>query len=525
MTFIWQFCMNSYFMKKFILLFSFVSFYLHTRAQVVSFDYSYTAPTTSHALLQTKCMNGDYVTLSTISVGVNYFYLTRTDISGNIIWARVIQNTALFRVSPDAMIETNDAGFCIAGFYRNQQQNTVNNEGTVIIRLDSAGTILWQEKLYVDGLRFYCKTIIEDSAGYFYLGYERQTTPQGNPSKSNLLLKLNPSGMPVWAKESTETGYVLEKMQLLSNNKLALGNYSSTQMGAKVVVTDTSGNVLHSTFYRTNTASSFTDFVFHTNGSVNALLMNETGNKTTLYVYDSAGTFQSGNRIDSLMSVKLINENGQLISLTYNSAADKTVITDWSANSTNAIEIASGTGFEPKDFYRNADGSFTCYGKTPSGNNFAQRLIKTLPASSALPISGCAINPVSLSFQSANLIDSAVIEMFIPCNFNQAAVSFVSTPLNLNITSNCLIIGLNETEIEERISVFPNPAVEVISFSKPVFPGSIFTMYAISGKTVMSETVQNNSEFSVRELPAGMYFWQLNQNGRIYTGRLIKCAQ
>lgn len=497
------------------------------QAQVLSFDYTYTAPTTSHALLQTKCMSSDYVTLSTISLGSDYFYLTRTDVNGNIVWAKVIQDTALFRVIPDAMIETNDGGLCISVFYRNQMQNTMNNEGTAIIRLDSAGNILWQEKLYINSLRFYCKAIIEDSAGYYYLGYERQTTVPGNPDKSNLLLKLNPSGLPVWARESSESGYILKKMQLLPNNKLALGNYAINQQGAKIVVTDTSGNVQSSTFYLTDTTtvSEFADFTFHNNGSLYALLQFETGNKTALYVYDSVGTFLSGNTIDSLLPVKLINENGQLISLTYNSTSDKTIITDWSTSSTNAIELNAGQGFEPKDFHRNTDGSITCYGKTPSGSVFAQRLIKTLPATTPLPVSGCAVNPSSLSFQPVSIDDSTVSETFIPTNFNVAAVAFVATPLNLTVTSNCLIIGLAETESAEQIAVYPNPAVELINFNKSVFPGSVFTVYDISGKIKLCETVQHSSEIAIGQMQDGMYFWQLNQNGRIYSGKLVITSQ
>jgi hypothetical protein len=514
-------------MKKIFLLFVSVTTSLLIQAQVLAFDYTFTAPTTSYALFQTKCLNGDYVTLGTISLSSDYFYLIRTDVSGNLIWSNVIQDTALFRVNPDAMIETNDGGFCITGFYRNQQQNTANNEGTVILRLDSAGNILWQEKLYIDGLRFYCKAIEEDSAGYLYLGYERQTTPQGMPAKSNVLLKLTPSGLPVWAKESTETGFVLKKMQLLQNNTVALGNSTINMPGAKIVVVDTSGNVLSSTFYLTDTttANEFTDFTFHNNGSLYALLQCDSGNKTALYVYDSTANFLNGNVIDSLVPVGLKNENGQLFALAYNPVADKTIVTDWSSNSTNAIEIAAGTAFEPKDFYRNTDGSITCYGKTPSGSIFAQRLIKTLPAITPLPVSGCSVNSASLSFQPISIDDSTVFETFIPTNFNVAAVSFVTTPLNLTMTSNCLIIGLTETESVEQIAVYPNPAVELITFNKPIFPGSVFTLCDASGNIKLCKKVQHSSEIAIGQLPDGIYFWQLNQNGRINSGKLIITSQ
>jgi Secretion system C-terminal sorting domain len=514
-------------MKKLTLLFSSLLFCLYFHAQVVSFDYTYSASTNSSAVTQVKCQDQGFALLSTIHNFFDYVYLTRTDVEGNLLWAISIRDTSLYFIRNAVIIETNDQGFCLSVSYRNQMQNTMNNEGAVIIRLDNSGNILWQKKLFMSNLRFFPKAIEEDSSGYFYVGLEKQTIPQGSPAKSNLLLKLNPAGDQVWARESAVTGFVLMKMELLPNNKIALGSNTINIPGAKIVVVDTSGTVLDAAFYLSDSASvsDFTDWDLHPNGIPHALFQHENGNTAALYVFDSTGTFLYGHKTDSMRPVDLIQHNNLLLGIADKSG--KAVITDWSSSAINGAEIGSSPGFQPIGFFKNNDGSITSYGRTPGMNvgSFNQRLIKTLPSPFGVPSGGCTVNQVSLPVQTVTMRDSVINEVFIPVTFNESPAAFVTAPLTLSLINNCVVIGLEEAATIENTNVYPNPANDIITIKTSFTPGSIFAVYDFSGKLVLNESVQNDLQICIAPLSPGIYFWQLQQNNQTSSGRLIISAQ
>ncbi len=525
--FITTFLTNFLFMKKLTLLFSSLLFCLHFHAQVVSFDYTYSAPTNSSAVAQVKCQDQGFALLSTIHNFFDYVYLTRTDAEGNLLWAISIRDTSLYYIRNAVIIETNDQGFCLSVSYRNQMQNTANNEGSAIIRLDNSGNILWQKKLFMSSFRCFPRAIEEDSLGYLYLGYERQTMPQGPPAKSNLLLKLNQAGDQVWARESTVTGFVLMKMELLPNNKIALGSNTINILGAKIVIVDTSGTVLNAAFYLSNSASisDFIDWDLHPNGIPHALFQHENGNKAAVYVFDSAGTFLYGHKTDSMRPVDLIQHNNLLLGIADKSG--KAVITDWSSSAINGAEIGNSPGFQPIGFFKNNDGSITSYGRTPgiTVGSFNQRLIKTLPAPFGVPSGGCTVNQVSLPVQSATMRDSVINEVFIPVTFSESPAAFVSAPLTLSLINNCVVIGMEESATIENTSVYPNPARDFITINTSFTPGSIFDVYDFSGKLVLTETVQNDLQIGISHLPPGIYFWKLQQDRQATSGRLIISGQ
>lgn len=72
---------------------------------------------------------------------VSYFFAARYDSAGNLIWQRVLQRNAAYDEGR-GVCQTADGGFIIAGV-----TNMNAMSGLALVKLDSAGAIVWQRKL------------------------------------------------------------------------------------------------------------------------------------------------------------------------------------------------------------------------------------------------------------------------------------------------------------------------------------------------------------------------------------------
>jgi hypothetical protein len=97
------------------------------------------------------------------------------------------------------------------------------------------------------------------------------------------------------------------------------------------------------------------------------------------------------------------------------------------------------------------------------------------------------------------------------------------TPLNMNCTTNTSISKVaNE---ENNISVHPNPASNYTTITIQNFLPSedwSFKLYDVTGKVLCSKKVQNNSFLIEKNhLSSGIYFYQIDNKAKSYTGKVI----
>ena len=65
-------------------------------------------------------------------------------------------------------------------------------------------------------------------------------------------------------------------------------------------------------------------------------------------------------------------------------------------------------------------------------------------------------------------------------------------------------VSVNETTVEERVAVYPNPAVESIVLNAPI--GSLFSVYAMDGRMVLSGIVREpNMTLGLQAFKSGVY--------------------
>jgi hypothetical protein len=163
--------------------------------------------------------------------------------SGDTVWTRVIDlgNT----VYVHSVRQTADHGFVLTGF---QYQDVAPNVKIFVMRLDSAGNLVWNKFYTAGGVENYAFSIRQTSdGGYILTGNIQNWTPF---SSAALLMKLTPEGTVMWAK----------RMALVSNDFLScwdvvetptgfLGLIKSDNNGIIFLKTDLSGNVLFSSYY------------------------------------------------------------------------------------------------------------------------------------------------------------------------------------------------------------------------------------------------------------------------------------
>jgi len=83
------------------------------------------------------------------------------------------------------------------------------------------------------------------------------------------------------------------------------------------------------------------------------------------------------------------------------------------------------------------------------------------------------------------------------------------------------ILGTNDQTIS-TVSLFPNPTNDQLNIIyKGALIGSIATIYDVSGRSIHSEIIKDNS-INVKNLSAGTYFLNLNVEGKSTTLRFIK---
>jgi cytochrome c peroxidase len=84
-------------------------------------------------------------------------------------------------------------------------------------------------------------------------------------------------------------------------------------------------------------------------------------------------------------------------------------------------------------------------------------------------------------------------------------------------------LGINQLDINESISVFPNPTSKFISLQLPSNSFEI-TIYSLGGQRLISKFSEETTTFNIESFPSGIYLMQIidRDTGATYTRRIIK---
>ncbi len=117
----------------------------------------------------TKSIDGD---LSTKILAVNDYWLLKFDPQGELEWHRTFGGSKDDR--GQAVIQTSDGGFAMAGYAMSSDGDGSNNEGFHdhwIIKLSSAGDLEWEKSFGYSGHDHAYDLVQTDDGGYFFSGF------------------------------------------------------------------------------------------------------------------------------------------------------------------------------------------------------------------------------------------------------------------------------------------------------------------------------------------------------------------
>ena len=96
--------------------------------------------------------------------------------------------------------------------------------------------------------------------------------------------------------------------------------------------------------------------------------------------------------------------------------------------------------------------------------------------------------------------------------YNTTVGSFCLKVTNL---TNVGVINVNQTNIK----VSPNPTTDIVNFDNVTIEH--IELLDNTGRVVMSQN-EPGCTIDMKELPAGVYFYRLNADGDVITGRVVK---
>src|SRR5467141_2313864 len=126
-------------------------------------------------------------------------FVVKLSSTGQIQWQHVFVDPSSQYSATYAVRQTPDGGYVVAGeIYYNQ---------ILVFKLDSTGTLVWQH-VYAIGTDSYAETLVLTSDGGFILGGLVSISTATSYSSSVLLLKLDSTGNPQWARTYTPSGSI-----------------------------------------------------------------------------------------------------------------------------------------------------------------------------------------------------------------------------------------------------------------------------------------------------------------------------
>jgi hypothetical protein len=101
-------------------------------------------------------------------------------------------------------------------------------------------------------------------------------------------------------------------------------------------------------------------------------------------------------------------------------------------------------------------------------------------------------------------------------------LNFIADANSIFITNSAL--SVSQTNIDQVIRVYPNPAVDMLKIFNPSGVVISYTLYDITGKNIISEkaSASNDIEINTAYIDKGVYILQINHKHQQKNYRIIK---
>ena len=418
--------------------------------------------------------------------GYGGFYLFKADNNGNHIWSKVFGRP--WEDYGTSVKQTTDGGYIFTGGTRNSD---AYNDDIYLIKTDSIGNVVWR-KIYGGSYHEYGDCVIQASdGGYAIIGY---SSSFGIGSGDVYLIKTDGNGNISWSKTYGGIGQDRgESILQTSDGGYIIAGYTMDNVGTGgpyhvyLIKTDSIGNLMWSKTYR-GTGSEYGYSIAQTTDGGFII----TGTTTS---------FGSGSA--DVYLIRTDSTGNLLWSKTYGGAD---IEQGFSVCQTN-------------------DGGYVMTGYTRSFGTVAPfgdlYIIKTDSLGNS-----CGNQSAALTIVTAPI--TQVTSPITPVASN-GTTSVPVTILNNNgdyvTLCNYMPTGINETNSEKNISLFPNPATDELIVSSSEFGVKSIEIYNTLGEKVYTSagTSQSTAEtINVSKLSSGIYFVRVRTSDGMSAGKFVK---
>ena len=458
--------------------------------------------------------------------GVVDYWIVKLNNAGTVIWDKTIGGTLndyLYAVIPTADGGSIACGMSESGLTGNKTDNTNGLYDYWVVKLDNSGNITWQNSIGGTGNDYAFVNAIDQTSdgGYAIAGYS-QSLISGDKTEANTgswdywILKINSTGSILW--------------------QTVLGGVSGDYANAISATTD-GGFIVGGFSYSSAGGDKDEDAI----GDADFWIIRLAGDCVPAEeicndIDDDCDGIIDDNNLDIDITVYSGTTFCQGGSVTMEAFHNGTSL-QWKKNGANIPGATSAL------YTANKAGVYTCVttglcsteesiGTTVTVNKNPKAVI-----TAGGPTTFCAGGSVTLSvtpvaggmyqwFQGASAIAGetglnyvATTSGNFKCRVTKAATGCVkmSTPIPVNVTC-------KEGEfVENNMQVYPNPASTVITISTQNNNEKTIHLIDALGSVIATQiTTENVLQMNIEQLPAGVYFVQIVENGIITSNNFIK---
>ncbi len=419
--------------------------------------------------------NGDY--LATYSTGVSA-HIVRVNQAGAIVWYRGYSNISNLESSYE---DANEDIYIGGGRLENQ----------IVQKLSKNGQILWTKSLDA-GTNYHFARGIQESADGHILVNGSGTFVNNAVYNKITLSKLTKSGQMVWSKK-----YESPTTSLMSNDCVISSEDNSVIMAGYTGIL--------------NNASSFDGLIFKVDANGDYVK-----NKRLGYIHR-----------DQYYDIVEVKGNGQSqtqfalagyckpVAVCGGNALFTLIDNDLDTVVNKVYGTPAGNGADFRSLHYGAQTGLRAYGTGSlfSSSNTGEYQCLHLDANLNLP---CNLYAQSLALDTVEVIQTSGISITDYTPMVDSVVPAVYTD-TLTAYNSCTTqpLSVRNINLAEQVTVYPNPAMELISINAPQSMQQI-NLYSMHGKLVRSENVTGDRvQFNLKEMPSGTYFLNINlKNGQ-----------
>jgi hypothetical protein len=415
------------------------------------------------------------------NAGFDDLFLAKYDANGNVLWAKSAGGTGYdwpYCIAVDASGNSYVAGAFYSSTitFGSYTLTNAGNEDMFLAKYDANGNVLWTKSEGGMGNDLGNSVAVDASgnpyvAGYFSsptLTFGSYTLTNANAGINDLFLaKYDANGNVLWAK--------------------SIGGPSDDEATAAAV--DASGNLYVAGWFRSTTLT-FGSYTLTSAGNEDMFLAKYDANGNVLWAASAGGISE-----DIAGSVAVDASGNPYVAGLY-----------FSSTLTFGSYTLTNVGYFDMFLTRYDANGNVLWAKSQGGTNGDLGRSIAVDASGNLYVAGLFRSP-TLTFGSYTLTNAGAgttSDMFLAKLGNSA--------------------GINESRNSSNISVFPNPATDIITIEiTGIFKASYLSIMNIEGQQVITRQIKEpQTQLDISNLPSGVYFVKLTNDKTVKVGKMIK---